>query len=101
VTLRGNDMESEMYEWMPLNVKLLSAEKDLKEVLVVAKGFQEVRVHVKSDVPARDRRTSQVYVYNVRWTRNLSLMSLIEAVNNDVYQKQKYNDSCKIKFFKA
>jgi hypothetical protein len=63
---------------------------------VVAKGCQEVRVHVKSDVPARDTGTSQVYAYNVRWTSKLSLLSLIAAVNNDVYQQQKDNDSCKI-----
>jgi hypothetical protein len=68
---------------------------------VVAKSFQEIRVPVKSDVPARDTRTSQVYVYNVRWTRKLILLSLIAAINNDVYQQQNDNDSCKIKLLKA
>jgi hypothetical protein len=56
-----------------------------KIFLVVAKGFQEVIVPVKSDVFARDTRTSQVYAYNVRWTRKLIFLSLIEVVNNDLY----------------
>jgi hypothetical protein len=68
---------------------------------VVAKSCQETKVPVKSDVPARDTRTSQVYVYNVRWTSKLSLLSLIAAINNDVYQQQNDNDSCKIKLLKA
>jgi hypothetical protein len=68
---------------------------------VVAKSCQEIRVPVKSDVPARDTRTSQVYAYNVRWTSKLSLLSLIAAINNDVYQQQNDNDSCKIKLLKA
>jgi hypothetical protein len=60
---------------------------------VVAKGFQEVRIHVKSDVPTQDTRTSQVYAYNVRWTIKLILMSLIEAIKNYVYHQQNGNDS--------
>jgi succinate dehydrogenase/fumarate reductase-like Fe-S protein len=67
---------------------------------VVAKSFQEIRVPVKRDVPARDTRKSQAYEYNVRCTRNLILLSLIEAIKNDVYQQQNYNDSCKIKYLK-
>jgi hypothetical protein len=55
---------------------------------VVAKSFQEIRVPAKSDVPARDTRTSQVYMYNVRWTRKLSLLSLIAEVNKDIYQQE-------------
>jgi hypothetical protein len=45
-------MESKMYKKIPLKVKLLSEEKGLNEVLVVAKGFQEVKVPMKSGVPA-------------------------------------------------
>ena len=75
--------------------------KGWERVLVVAEGFQEVRVPTKSDVPSRDTRTSQVYVYDVRWTSKLSLLSLIAAVNNTIYQQQKYSKSCKIKLFKA
>jgi hypothetical protein len=62
---------------------------------VVAKGCQEIIVPLKSDVPARDTRTSQVYEYNVRWTRKLSLLSLIAVKNNDVYQQNKDSKSCK------
>jgi hypothetical protein len=68
---------------------------------VVAKSCQEIRVPVKSDVPARDTRTSQIYVYNVRWTSKLSLLSLIAAVNKSIYQQQKDSKSCKIKLLKA
>jgi hypothetical protein len=64
-------------------------------LLEVAKGFQEIIVPLNSDVPARDTRTNQVYAYNVRWTSKLSLLSLIAAVNNDVYQQQKESKSCK------
>jgi hypothetical protein len=65
---------------------------------VVAKGFQEIRVPIKSDVSAQDTRTNQVYAYNVRQKIKLILLYLIEEVNNDLYQKQKYNENCKIKF---
>jgi hypothetical protein len=68
---------------------------------MVAKSYQEIRGPVKSDVPARDIRTSRVYVYNVRWTSKLSLLSLIKAINSDVYQQQNGNHNCKIKFLKA
>jgi hypothetical protein len=68
---------------------------------VVAKSFQEIRVPVKRDVLAQDTRTSQVYAYNVRWTSKLSLLSLIVAVNNDVYQQQNDNDIYKIKLLRA
>jgi hypothetical protein len=37
----------------------------LERVSVVSKTFQEIRVPVKSDVPTRDTRTIQIYVYNV------------------------------------
>jgi hypothetical protein len=52
---------------------------------VVAKGFQEVIVPVKSDVPARDTRKIQVYAYDVRWKSKLRLLSLIAAVNKSIY----------------
>jgi hypothetical protein len=68
---------------------------------VEAKGCLEVRVPVKSDVPARDTRTSQVYAYNVRWTSKLSLLSLIAALNKSIYQQQKDSKRCKIKLLKA
>jgi hypothetical protein len=55
---------------------------------VVSKGFQEVRIPMKSDVPSRDIRTSKVYVYNVRWKRKLILFSPIVAIKNDVYQQK-------------
>ena len=74
--------------------------KGLKRVLVVAKGFQDVRVPIKIDVHARDTRTGQVYAYNVRCTRKLTLLSRIAAIKNDVYQQQNDNDSCKIKLLK-
>jgi hypothetical protein len=75
--------------------------KAWERVLVVAKGCQEIRVPVKSGVPARDTRINQLYAYNVRWTSKLSLLSLVTAMNNDVYQQQNNNDSCKIKLLKA
>jgi hypothetical protein len=39
--------------------QVIKCGKGLNEVLEVAKGCQEVRVPVKSGVPARDTRTSQ------------------------------------------
>jgi hypothetical protein len=68
---------------------------------VVAKSCQEVRVPVKSDVPSRNTRISQVYVYNLRWKSKLSLLSLIAVVNKSIYQQQKDSKSRKIKLLKA
>ena len=62
--------------------------KAWERVLVVANGFQEIRTHVKNVVPARDTRTSRAYMYNFRWTRKLGVLSLIQQVNNDVYQQE-------------
>jgi hypothetical protein len=59
-----------------------------KRVLVVVNGFQEIRTPTKSDVPARDARKIQVYMYNVRWNRKLGLLSVIEIVKNNVYQQE-------------
>jgi hypothetical protein len=55
---------------------------------VVANGFQEIRTPAKNVVPARDTRTSRAYMYNVRWTSKLGLLSLIAEVNNNVYQQE-------------
>jgi hypothetical protein len=62
--------------------------KAWKRVLVVANGCQEMRTPAKNDVPARDTRTSRAYMYNVRWTSKLGFLSLIAAVNNNVYQQR-------------
>ena len=32
-------------------------------------------------------KNKPIYVYNVRWTRKLNLLSLIAAVNRDIYQQ--------------
>jgi hypothetical protein len=63
--------------------------------LVVAKSCQEIRVPAKSDVPSRDTRTSQIYAYNVRWMSKLGLLSLIAAVNKNIYQQQKIMTTAK------
>jgi hypothetical protein len=54
---------------------------------VVANGFQETRTPAKNVVPAIDTRTSQAYMCNVRWKNKLSFLSLILAVNNNVYKQ--------------
>jgi hypothetical protein len=66
-------MESEEMKENPPIGQDRRCRKAWERVLVVANGFQEIRTPVKSDVPARDTRTSRVYMYNVRWTSKLRL----------------------------
>jgi hypothetical protein len=80
-------MESEEMKEGPPKGQDRRCRKAWERVLVVANGCQEIRTPAKNDVPARDTRTSRVYMYNVRWTSKLGLLSLIAAVNNDVYQQ--------------
>jgi hypothetical protein len=85
---RGNKMEKEEMKEIPPIGQYGRCRKAWERVLVVAKGFQEIRTPAKNDVPARDTKTCRVDMYNVRWTRKLGLLSLISAVNNNVYQQE-------------
>jgi hypothetical protein len=73
----GNEMESEEMKESPPIGQDRRCGKAWERVVVIANSFQEIRTLTKSDVPTRDTRTSRVYVYNVRWTRKLSLLSLM------------------------
>jgi hypothetical protein len=97
----GNEMESEeKKEGSPTGLDY-KHKNNRERVLVVANIFQEIRIPVKSDVPARDTRTNQAYAYNVRWTSKLIFFSLIATINNVVYQQNNNNESRKIKFLKG
>jgi hypothetical protein len=88
VTLGGNEMESEEMKERTPKGKDREFRKAWGRFLVVANGCQEIRTTTKNGVPARDTRTSRTYMYNDRWTSKLSSMSLIAAVNNNVYQQE-------------
>jgi hypothetical protein len=87
----GNEVESEEMKEIPPRGQERRYEKAWERVLVVANGFQETRTPAKNVVPAEDTRTNRAYMYNVRWTSKLGLLSLIAAINNNVYQQ---NDKC-------
>jgi hypothetical protein len=97
----GNEMESEEMEDGPPKGQDRECGKAWERVLVVANGCQETKKPAKNVVLARDTRTSEAYMYNVRWTSKLRLLCLIAAVNKSIYQQQKDSKSCKIKFLKA
>jgi hypothetical protein len=82
----GNEMKSEVMKEGPHIGQGRRCGKAWESV--VANGFQEIRTTVKSVVPARDTRTSRAYMYNVRWTSKLSLLSLIAATDNNIYQQR-------------
>ena len=87
VTLGGKEMESVMYEWMPLQVKFLCVENGFSKVLMVAKSFQEVvdLVNVYCTFPRhkKDNDTNP----NIWQKRKLRFLSLISVVNNSIYHK--------------
>jgi hypothetical protein len=85
---RGNEMESEEMKEGPPKGHDRRCGKAWEKVLVIANSRQEIRTTAKNVLPARDTRTSQAYMYNVRWTSKLSLLSLIAVVNNNVYQQR-------------
>jgi hypothetical protein len=68
----------------------------LMTCLQVVKGFQVFGCHQKVSVPARNTIKATLSYSNVRWKRNLSALSLIEAIINDIYHHLKDNKGCNI-----
>jgi hypothetical protein len=81
-------MESEEMKESPPKGQDRRCRKAWERVSVITNSCQEIRTPMKSDIHARDTRTSRVYMYNVKWTSKLGLLSLIAAVNNNVYQQE-------------
>jgi hypothetical protein len=67
----GNEMESEEMKESPPMGQDRRCIKAWERVFVVANGFQEIRTPTNNDVPSRDTRTNQIYMYNVRWKSRL------------------------------
>jgi len=81
-------MESEEMKEGPPKGQDIECGMAWERVSVVDESYQETKVPVKSGVPARDTRTNQVYMYNVRWKNKLSFMPLISVVTKDIYQQE-------------